>query len=119
MRVGALPALHVDGVRARDDGFFVGGERDGGVGDVRLVVWRIEVDAVPAGGEGDLGADPAGAEVVGESGRVVAGAGRAAEGCEVRAFEAAVADTAGAGYVEGGAESGVAGEHAEALWMMR
>jgi hypothetical protein len=83
-----------------------------GVRDVALVVRAIEVHAVPARGERDLGADATFAHARGEEGGVAFGAGGAAEGLSVLVY-AAVADASGfAGCV---AQEGVTGEHAEAL----
>jgi hypothetical protein len=85
------------------------------VRDMAFVVWAIEVDAVPARGEDNGGANAAGARLVGECGGVVGGAGRAtAAGDGLGGGEAAVADSGGFGCR--GAEGGVAGEHAEALF---
>jgi hypothetical protein len=61
---------------------------------VALVVWRVEIHAVPACGESDLGAYAAFAEARGEEGCVFFGAGRAAEGVCVF-VHAAVADASG------------------------
>jgi hypothetical protein len=77
-----------------------------------LVVWRVEIDAIPTCRKCDLCAYAAFAEALGQEGCVFFGAGRAAEGSGVF-IDAAVADTPRlAGCV---AQHRVAGEHAEAL----
>lgn len=100
-------------IRPRDNRISVRLEGDGRVGDMRLMIWRIEILAVPTGGESDSRTYAAGALVVGERGSIVPGAGSATKG--VLIFEeTAVADAAR--FTCFVAEHGIAGEHAKALF---
>jgi hypothetical protein len=99
------PRLHAHGRRVRL-------VRNGRVRDVALVVRRVEIHAVPARRECDLGAQTALAEARGQEGRVFFGAGGAAKGRRVF-VDAAV--TYAAGFARGVAKAGVSCEHAEAL----
>jgi hypothetical protein len=86
--------------------------RDFCICNVALVVWAIEVHAVPASRKGDLGTNTAFAHASGEEGRVFFGAGGAAKGLRVF-VDAAMADAPG--FAGGVAKERVAGEHAKAL----
>lgn len=78
-----------------------------------LVVWRVEVLAIPAGGKRDGCSNATGTEVVGEASRVVASAWRASEWCEVVSFETSMAYTTGlSGCV---AEHLIPSKHAKSL----
>jgi len=57
MGIGALPSLLLQSIGTLDHRIKVRLEGYLRVGDVGLVVGRIEIDAVPASGESDLGAD--------------------------------------------------------------
>jgi hypothetical protein len=77
-----------------------------------LVVWTVEVHAVPACREGDLGTNTTFAHASREEGRILFRAWGAAE--RLRVFvNAAMADAAG--FASSVAENWVTGEHAEAL----
>lgn len=91
------------------------GAPPGRIRHVRAMIGAIDVFPVPARGEDDGGADPARTRLVGELGGVLGVAGGAGAAGEAVGFgEAPVADAGVFGAF--GAERGVAGEHAEALW---
>jgi hypothetical protein len=79
---------------------------------VTPVVRRVKINAIPARGKRNLGAQTALAETRGQERCVFFGAGGAAEGSRVF-VDAAVAYAAG--FASGVAENGIASEHAEAL----
>jgi hypothetical protein len=102
----------LDRVRSRARAARLEGAR-GRVGDVRLVVGRVERLAVPARREGDGHAPAAAARRLGELAGVGPGAGRAAEGRLLHVMLAAVAEATR----DGGrlAVGGVTDQHAETL----
>jgi hypothetical protein len=83
------------------------------VRNMRLMIGRIKVHTIPARREGDLSSNSTRAEVVGQMGSIVTGAGCSAKRFKVRAFKAAV--TNAAGFTGCVAEHWVTGEHAETL----
>lgn len=87
-------------------------ERDLSVCNVTLVIWRVEVHAIPARRECYLRTNAAGTWAQRQVGGILFGAWRAAEG---RGVEVNAAVTDAAGFIGGVTQDGVAGEHAEAL----
>lgn len=77
------------------------------------MVWRVQIDTVPARWECHLHTDSSRAIVIWETCSVILSARSTAEGLEVCAFETAVADTAGLALCA--TESRVSCEHAETL----
>lgn len=95
-----------------NDRIYIRFEWDRGICDMSLVVWRIEIFAIPAGRKSDCAANAPKTELIGKTGRVVAGAGWSTEGLEVLA-KAAVTDASG--FSCRAAEHWIASEHAESL----